>query len=250
MKTIYLYDGSFEGLLTAIYQSYYLKDKPDKIISEKIFQPNLLDQTYTIETDLEKSEKVYESIYRKISHKALRNVYHVYLSEEEEAATIIYQYLRLGWKIGASIESNLLDDRVMAVDKICLKVKKEKHWMLGLVRFQQLVGDFYYAVIEPKYNITGLISPHFLDRMGELNWMIHDKKRELASVCLDRQWVITDLDSNFSPQLDQSEKIYQSLWKEYFANLSIKERHNPKLQRKNMPAYYWNNLIEKQKDER
>ncbi len=242
---IYLYDGSFEGLLTAIYESYYLKDKPEKIYSKENFQPNLLDDTIYIETDGTKADKVYESIGSKISKNALRNVYHIFLSEHQEAGTMIYNYLRLGWRMGNSVDLNLMDNRVMVVQEICNKVSRERHRMLGLIRFQQLKGDFYYAPIEPDYNIIGLVAPHFVERMGDQNWMIHDKKRNIAAVTFHKQWVLTNIDDKFTPSLGDEEINYQKLWREYFNNISIEERYNPKLQRKNMPSRYWNNLIEK-----
>ena len=38
----YIYDGSFEGLLTAIYEAYYRRQHPDEILSIEDIQENLL----------------------------------------------------------------------------------------------------------------------------------------------------------------------------------------------------------------
>lgn len=90
----YLYDGSFSGMLTAIYDAFYADDKPDKIIKEKDYQENLFAEKVNIETDKEKSDKVYQAIADKISSKSLRKVYYTYLSEKEDRGTVIYKYLK------------------------------------------------------------------------------------------------------------------------------------------------------------
>lgn len=242
---IYLYDGSFEGLLTAIYEAYYLKDSPEKMIAETDFVPNLLDITVTIETNTEKADKVYNSIREKISPRSLRNVYYAFLSEDPEVGSYIYRYLRLGWKMGKRIDEYLLEERVLAVHQLCQKVNKERHRMLGLVRFQQLQGDYYYATIDPDHNILALIAPHFQSRMGDQSWMIRDEKRDIAAVCFKGQWVIREIARGFIPRFDGEESQYQHLWREYFSSISIEERFNPSLQKKNMPKRYWKNLVEK-----
>ena len=44
----------------------------------------------------------------------------------------------------------------------------------------------------------------------------------------------------------EDEKLFQTLWKNYFKSLTIKERINPKLQRQHMPQRFWKYLVEKQ----
>jgi probable DNA metabolism protein len=43
----------------------------------------------------------------------------------------------------------------------------------------------------------------------------------------------------------KDEKLFQDLWKGYFKSMTIKERINPRLHRKNMPARFWSELTEK-----
>jgi probable DNA metabolism protein len=45
--------------------------------------------------------------------------------------------------------------------------------------------------------------------------------------------------------LAKDEKLFQDLWKGYFKAMTIKERINPRLHRKNMPARFWSELTEK-----
>jgi probable DNA metabolism protein len=241
----YIYDGSFEGLLTSIYDSFYRREYPDKIVSDDNFQPNLLIEAVHIKTDSEKASKVYNSIKNKISSSALENIFYVFLSEVENNEKIIYNYLRLGWKLENKIDLYLSDDRVLTVHKIVRRVKNERHRMLGLIRFRYLDKNTYYAPIEPQYNIIGLVAPHFTKRLSDQNWIIHDVNRKIAAVYDKREWYITDFKLNRELKYSDEEIFFQDLWKQYFNSIAIKNRINPRLQKRNMPMKYWKYLIEK-----
>ena len=66
---IYLYDGSFEGLLCCVHESVYTHELPVDIQPEEAAQPTLFRQKY-IAADEEKAARVYDSIPRKISPDA------------------------------------------------------------------------------------------------------------------------------------------------------------------------------------
>lgn len=241
---VYVYDGSFEGLLTAVYEAYYRKQKPERLLPEKNLQSSFLDEYIHIVTDMEKSNRVYDSIRRKISAQTLENIYHVYLSDDPEAGTLIYNYLRLGWKIGGRIELHLSEDCVFKVHRICQRVTHETHKMMGFVRFQLVEGNIYYAPIEPDNNIVELLAPHFADRLADQNWVIHDVRREVAAVYNRSEWVLVNSVLEGLPAEDEKEKEYRELWKEFFNTITISNRFNPQLQKRLMPVRYWRHLTE------
>jgi len=45
--------------------------------------------------------------------------------------------------------------------------------------------------------------------------------------------------------MDKDEKLFQSMWKEYFKSIAIKERLNLRLHRQHMPARFWKYMPEK-----
>ncbi|QUH18566.1 TIGR03915 family putative DNA repair protein [Alkaliphilus sp. B6464] len=241
----YIYDGSFDGILTAIYDAYYRRETPEKIVSEDDFQESFLINKIYIKTDREKADKVYNAIETKISNQALKNVFYVYLSERTDRGTIIYHYLKLGWKIGIDIDLNLTNNNVLLLQNICQSVSKERHFMLGLVRFRELKNNILYAPIEPEYNVIGLIGQHFSNRISNENWIIHDVNRNIAAIYNKQEWIVIELEMNPTIELHKDEETYQRLWKEYFNNISIKNKVNPRLQKRNMPMKYWKYLIEK-----
>ncbi|NSW91858.1 MAG: TIGR03915 family putative DNA repair protein [Firmicutes bacterium] len=242
----YTYDGSFEGLLTAIYVAYYRRENPEKIKAIEKLQQSFLETYVHIDTDYEKSKKVYNSIRDKISQNALDNVYCVYLADrEEDNGTAIYEYLKFGWKVGAKVDSYLSDDRVLKVHKIRQRVDLEVHRMMGFVRFSLLEGNIYYAPIEPDNNILPLLAPHFSKRLADQNWIIHDLRRCLAALYNRKEWIIVDLSLERIPEIDAKEQTYRELWKHFYNNVSIKERLNPSLHKRLLPTRYWRHLTEK-----
>lgn len=247
---VYIYDGSFEGLLTSIYEAYYTDLKPDKIVPIRDHEENFLYENIYIHTNHEKFKKVYRSIQNKISERALENVYNAYLSEINGSSTFIYEYLRFGYKIGKEIDLHLADSRVMNVHKAAIKVTNEIHCFMGLLRFKKVHGDVYYASLEPDHNIISSLAPHFKDRLSDQNWIIHDLKRGLAVIYNKKSWVLEHLYSKNSEPFNESnvreiDMDFENLWKLYFKSISIESRKNLKLQKQHMPSRYWYHLTEK-----
>ena len=69
----YIYDGTFEGLLTCIYHHYYT-DKAAGIFPREEYQPSMLHGFMEVETEEDKAARVYDAIETKISGYALRCV--------------------------------------------------------------------------------------------------------------------------------------------------------------------------------
>jgi len=242
----YIYDGSFEGLLTSVYEAYYSSKKPEKILKEAEFIPDLLTNPIYIETNKIKASKVYEAIKIKISPISLKYIFYVYLSEINGCSNLIYTYIRLGFKLGNKLDLYVQDTRVLEIHKAVKKVTFEIHRLLGLVRFKSIENKFLYSPIEPDHNIIALITPHFAERLANENFIIHDVKRGIAAIYNKNEWSITSLSKEQSLKLllENEDGIYEMLWKEYFKSTTIENRLNPKLQKMHMPKRYWKFLTE------
>lgn len=241
----YIYDGSFSGLLTAIHEIYYRRQVPQQLLPRGTSDPQLFIRQDEIVTDENKAAKVYDAICAKISPQALRNTYYAYLAEHREAGIWIYEYLDLGWKLGSKVDLLLADERVHRIHRLGQKVRFERHRLLGLVRFQLLQRNIYYAAIEPDHNIVELLAPHFARRMADQNWVIHDLRRDLAAVYNQEEWFSTHFTLQHKLDLEKEEQHYQTLWKQYYDSIAISSRINPRLQKRFMPQRYWKHLIEK-----
>ena len=242
---VYTYDGSFDGLLTSIYEAYYGTDIIDDLVPVDNMEENFLMEKKHIETDREKANKVYNAIENKISKDSLRRVFYAYLSELDRHGISILKYIQVGFKVGRQVDLDLTRDVVRKIDEIYHKVARENHRMLGLLRFKELENGILYGSMETDYNIVGLMAPHFAARLANENWIIHDLRRGIAVFYNKKEWVIKDIEVNNPLILKETEEDYQNLWKEYFKHISIQTKTNPKLQKRNMPMRYWKHLLEK-----
>ena len=238
----YIYDGTFDGFLSVIYNCYYNK-MPESIEREDSYSPNMLFDDNIIISDMAKSNKVSKAIAQKISKDTLIHVYQAILSEAEGIELKSLKYIQLGFKIGNKVNDYLVNEYVNDVQKYSRKVGAEAHKFLGLVRFQEFKG-ILYASIEPTYNILELIANHFKERLTNEKWIIHDVKRKFGIVYENNEWILRDLKFGKLESCEEEELFYQNLWKVFHKSVSIKERINEKLQMQNMPKKYWNNLIE------
>lgn len=241
----YVYDGSFEGILTAVFEAYYRKEEPDAILAEHGLQQDLTSSYTFIVTDAVKSDRVYASIWRNISEEALKNVYHAFLSEEPEAGTIIYNYLKLGWRMGGRVDLHLSNNTVFKIMDISRRLEHEVHKYMGFVRFRQVEGGIFYSSIRPDNNVVELLAPHFAERLSDQKWIIHDVKREIAALYNMKDWIVSEFSAGDIPGSTEEEKLFAGLWKQFFNTLEIPSRTNPKLQRQLMPRRYWDHLTEK-----
>ena len=241
----YIYDGSFEGLLTSIYHAFYAKVKPDDIKRREDYLENFLMEKIHIKTDMEKSQRVYQSIEDKISYGSLKKAFYAYLSELPDSEMKILKYLQIGFKIGSDVDLNLANEDVLNMHNINKKVGKERHRLIGLLRFKKTKEDILYAQVEPDHNVIALIAPHFKTRLREEKFIIHDIKREIIVFYNKNEWVVKDILTLDPFLVKDSEKYYEDLWKVYFKAISIEGKNNIKLQKKNMPMRYWKHLTEK-----
>jgi len=242
---IYVTDGSFEGILTAIFAAYENKEVPESIVSRDFYQMSLDTDVREIDTDEEKSGRVYHTVIQKMSHEAIETMYKAWLSEHFDIGTALYKYIKIGLKVGRKILSYLQDPDVLLVHDLAYKVTGEAHGFLGMLRFKKLNSGLFYSKIEPDNNITMIIAEHFKDRLSDQPWIIHDAKRSIFAL-YDTDQVIFIKESISIPVDNCEDKIYEELWKNYFKTIAIESRKNIKRQKQFLPRRYWKNLTEMQ----
>lgn len=249
----YLYDGSFDGLLTCIYHHYY-REAATGIYPVDCYQPNLLSPSMVVETEPALADRVYRAIVEKISSRALETVYHVYISSAPEKENLILGYIRLGFQMGSRVDLYHSHPAVYPVHRLERKVTGEAHRLLGLLRFSDM-GRFLYAVMAPDHHVLPLLGDHFADRLPGERWIIHDKRRNLAiihdghnrSSCrspVRSRWYITDFSYRLEEKMPENERQWQRLWQTYFEKVSIESRYNPRLQSRCVPHRYRRYLVE------
>ena len=118
---VYIYDGTFDGLLTIVFDCYLQKTIPSNIMPEAEYIPNLLEQTKHISTDEIKAKRIWNGIYHSISYSTLYDSYYSFLSCQNGKEMLILKYLLHGFMIGSCISNQLSIDYVI---RYCKTPKK------------------------------------------------------------------------------------------------------------------------------
>ena len=241
----FIYDGTFEGLLTAIYYAYGYKE-PCSIVRSENYIHSMISDIVEVAAEEDKFERVYNSITEKLNDEVLRNIYYLYLSEISKCENIALDYLKLCYKHGVKINLAKNNEIIIAVDKYCKRVGLEAHRFTGFVRFKEIGYLSFYAEIEPDHNILPLIIKHFKRRFSDQNFIIHDIKREEAIVYNKEEAIITELSKENGEKFNSItyDNDFESLWKTFYDSVNIEERKNHRCRNQHMPKRYWKHLTE------
>jgi len=253
--TIYLYDRTFDGILTAVFDAYSRKTFPDALLGEGEQLPLFCKETHTVITDETKALRVWKALQKKLTSSALSCLTVSYLSELPELDLPLFRYICKTVEAPRSIGTNFADEDVLTVTNTYRKVMYERLRMLQFVRFQKASDGTYFALMEPQYNVLPLAIGHFKNRFADQPFLLYDKRRdygyyydksELTHVSFADK-LPHFLTGKLNEQLmAEDEKLFQELWRTYFKAICIKERMNPRKQKKDMPVRYWKYLTEKQ----
>lgn len=252
---IYVFDGTLEGLLTAIFDSYDRKAERVKLVSEVFYQPDAFDETYKVVSDEAKAGRVWNGLAKKLNGEWMVRFYKSYLSELPAVFQTLFDFACYIFDNAKGAEADYGNPHVLEVSQMAQKVHREKHRMEAFVRFQQTGDGIYYAGVEPDFNVLPLISDHFRKRYADQQWIIYDLKRKYGLFYDLHKVEIIELDfkTEFSSSrpspgvelLDPKEELYSLLWKDYFKSTNIPARKNTKLHIRHVPKRYWKYLTEK-----
>lgn len=233
---IWCYDGTFEGFLSLINESYLQKSLPDAITSEDA-KPSLLDERMWIETDEAIAGKIARSLQEKFPKEALQRIKHAFLCDDSHPERELLLYIRLGFK-----SPHYLDDFahpiVYAIHAHQRRVLSTLHKMNAYLRFEELEDKTLYARIAPPRNVLPLMGGHFRKRLRGENFIIHDTARSVALLHQEGESRMMSVSIYDIPTLSSEEEKFRSLWKTFFERVAIESRINPKLQQSHVPLKY------------
>jgi len=272
---VYVFDNTLDGLLTAVFDSFFLRQQPEMLLTEGEQLPLFADEPHHVATNSEKAERVWKGLERQLSKDGLHMVTVSWLSEERTLNQPLFNFICKVFKLNIqrstfnaqrstftvqrlpSLEQNASDPDVLEVRNTCRRVLHEQLRMKQFIRFQKAKDGTYLAVVSPDHNVLPLIMSHFQDRFNDQPWLIYDAKRHYGYY-YDGKTVIhvtfedeASVPFNLSngkmdaDMLSDNDQLFQDLWRTYFKAICIKERMNPKKQLSDMPRRYWKYMTEK-----
>lgn len=241
MQTIYIYDGSFQGFLCCIFDSYKNQEVPTSIIAEADFSPTLF-AVHTVTTDLSHANRVYRKV-RNLSPDASNLLRRGFLTCLENREMHLFHLVAKLLRDGPGFLRNLADDTLLPVYKAVRNLNGEAQLLRGFVRFSEY-GGILGGEIEPKNHVLPLLRSHFCGRFPNEQFFIYDRTHQEALFYAGGKSVIAPLAHFEMAPPNKTEAAYRRLWKQFYDTIAIKERENPRCRMTNMPKRYWNTMTE------
>lgn len=239
MEVIYQYDGSFEGFLCCVFDSYVYHEYPAQFRCED--EPSLF-PVRQVGTDAAHAGRVLASL-GKISPYAQELAAKGFLTCVPEREAVLYRFIRALYAQGRPLLRQLSHEAMLPLLKAVRHLEGEVHLLKGFVRFSDFDG-MLAGEIRPKNRVLPLLQYHFCDRMYNEVFLLYDRTYREALVHRPGQQAIVPMEEFKMAAPSENEAQYRRLWKRFYDTIEIRERHNPKLRRTHMPQRYWETMTE------
>ena len=176
-EMIYEYDGSFEGFLTCIFESYAQKEVLTAIsCGEDI--PFMLFPVRTVLTDRDHAARVYRKVV-KLSPEAADLLRRGFLTCLPDREMHLYRLVVKLLEEGPRFLRDLSDETLYPILRAVRHLNGEVHQYKGFVRFSDL-GGVLGGEIEPKNRVLPLLRRHFCDRYRNERFFLYDRTHQEA----------------------------------------------------------------------
>ena len=241
-QVIFQYDGSFDGFLCCIFESYVYKEFPTAFYSDEEICIVSLFSVRTVNTTEEHAQRVYRSLV-KVSPTAAQLIRKAFLTCLEEKEFHLYYLIRKLYKDGPGFLKNQADEVYHPIAKAVRHMTGEVEKLRGFVRFSDYNGVLG-AEIEPKNRVLPLLRHHFCSRYANEAFFIYDRNhKELLLYSKGRSQILS-VDSLQLSLPGEYEIHYRTLWKRFYDTIAIKERSNPRCQNTFLPKRYRGTMTE------
>ena len=235
---IYRYDGSYQGVLSCVFECFRAKELPAGIRSWEEDQQSLFGLK-EIATRQDLAERVERSIPRKISPQALRLVREGFLTCLPDREMALLRFLLLGYKVGGKVTKLTTHPVVHVLEKGVLTLRNEAHHTLEFLRFSD-TGEFLAARVAPRNRVLPLVAPHFCDRLPSENFVIYDGTHGMGFLHrADTPGEFFQADQVELPPPSEAERRWRELWKAFYRTIEVEGRENHALRRNLCPKRYW-----------
>jgi probable DNA metabolism protein len=249
-----LHDGTFEGLLSAVFEAVRLRLCVERVESASGHVPELFEAARTIPTRIEQARRVWDGTVKRGGPEIAAMVHGAFLSELAGIDTSIWNFLRKLFSDAPGRGKDVFDKDVHDVWSAAQKTMHEAPRLEGFVRFQKAPAGSLFSVIAPDHDIVGLLAPHFLERFPGEAWLIADSRR---GRCLHSDGTTTRVSFCDPSSLPKSsgeaarwaapeESGLRDLWLTYYDSVNIAERRNARNMARQLPRKYWKYLPERE----
>ena len=243
----YRYDGTFDGFLCCVFESYTARELPAAIVGPDAPESSLFG-VKEIATDEERAARVARSIPLRISTAADDLLRHAFLTCLPEKELVMLRFLRQGYRYGARFLSFAGNEEVWRLTEAVKKMLHEAHLLKGFIRFSDQRGVLV-TTVGPKNFVLPFLARHFATRFPEEHILIYDENHHAALVYRPYESAVIPMDDFRAAPPDEEERRFRAMWRSFYDTIEIRPRHNEKCRMTLMPKRYWKYMTEFTKDE-
>lgn len=270
MNVAYTYDGTLEGLMTAIYTAYASRCEPMDICQSHNVQMRLDQEIVDIRTDMDAALRVRTGICRQLGIRVWSTIAQASTCDDPATGTKVYRFVRYALDSTYACKctgcpgkstcnspckaktSKVLDECSHPSVEPLLRLQRhascEAERMRQFIRFEHTSDDFWFAKCNPNASVVPLVMSHFASRFNTQRFVIYDEAHHLAGMSSQGRWQLVRTDDITVPERAEEEGCMQDAWKRFYRALSVESRYNPELRRQFMPKRLWDNITELRND--
>ena len=239
---VYEYDGSYEGFLCCIYESYVHKEFPIAFFGDEGSGSISFYSIRQVSTVPAHAERIRRSLFKR-SPQAAQLLHRAFYTCMEERECRLYRFVQKLYRDGPAFLQRQTDEACYPLLKAVRHLNGELEKLRGFVRFSDYSGVLG-AEIEPKNRVLPFLRRHFCQRYANESLFIYDRTHGELLLYSGSCSKIIRVDSLTLARPDETEVQYRALWKRFFETVSIKERYNPRCQNTFMPKRYRGTMTE------
>ena len=247
----YLHDGTFEGMLTAVFVAYERHEDPEDVVPEEAHQPRFGQEAFVVQTDFAKAQRVRGGVERTAGAAPFRCIQRAALCDDPDVGTAVYRFVRYVMARSHNHRSvPVLDE--LGNPAVADVVQFEKHalneaeYLRQFVRFSHLSNGVWFARCAPNAAVVPLVMGHFSSRLNDQAFMIYDERHHMAGIYDGVRCSLVAGEALNVPPEAPEEELMQEAWKRFYDALSVDARFNPELRRHFMPNRLRDNITEMQ----
>ena len=145
--TVYRYDGSFQGFLCCVFESFARREIPAAVCTPQTEQLTLF-ALRDIPTDEQRARRVFAGVGR-LGGQLRYRLTTAFLSAEPDKDLTLLRFVRRAFEAGPGAAQMLGDPEIAAAWALERAVNNEAHLLLEFLRFEER-GGMLGAVIHPK----------------------------------------------------------------------------------------------------
>lgn len=240
---VYVYDGSFEGFLCCVFESFLQHEIPFAVWTPERETATLY-PVREIPTDRSRAQRVFASFAPRLGREGKWLVTRDFLSGQEDKELALLRFLHYAFAVGPGA----VRQQGHALVAPLYEMKKSLDWEMdkfqGFVRFEEH-GGMLGAVIHPQNYILPLLRGHFCARFPEEDFLLCDATHNAVLLYQDHKAQLLELAQPITlPPPDARERQFQALWKQFYDTLAIEARRNERGRMSHCPKRFWADLTE------